>query len=236
MLGPFQVLKRPLTLTPRDTKPPTDPGPLAWWKFDDRDGATVADAAGNQYKGQIQGQPKWTQGAQGGALEFDGAKNWVECAGTANLQLRDGLTVATWFKVRRFDQPSQTLLAKGEAWELQRQGDKAQVEFTLAGPLTTGKNKGRPATVATKRAVDDGQWHHIAAVYDGQRVALYLDGLEESSMAAAGSVALNGAPVALGENAVDRGRLFNGWLDDARLYARGLSAEEVRTLHGGGTR
>lgn len=99
-------------------------GPVAWWKFDETAGATAANAAGDNHNGRVQGQPHWAsgQGKQGGALEFDGARNWVECDDPAGLDLRDALSVSAWFKVRHFDQASQTLLAKGEAWRLQRQG------------------------------------------------------------------------------------------------------------------
>ena len=62
---------------------------------------------------------------------------------------------------------------------------------------------------------------------------LYLDGTEEGSVAATGTVTPNNVPVALGENALSRGRFFNGWMDDVRLYNRGLSAEEVQSLYRG---
>jgi len=50
-----------------------------------------------------------------------------------------------------------------------------------------------------------------------------------------GPIAQNTEPVLIGENAASRGRPFNGWLDDVRLYNRGLSAEEIRALYRGGT-
>lgn len=62
-------------------------------------------------------------------------------------------------------------------------------------------------------------------------MALYVDGAEEDSMTASGPIALNNLPLTLGDNAANRGRRWNGWLDDARLYDRGLSIEEIKTLH-----
>jgi hypothetical protein len=82
--------------------------------------------------------------------------------------------------------------------------------------------------------LNDGQWHHLVATYDGKRIALYVDGVEADAVTASGTLALNNLPVTLGENAASRGRPWNGWLDDARLYDRGLSAEEVKRLFAGG--
>lgn len=234
MLGPFEVLKRPLTLRSPDAKPAANgsgqAGSLAWWKFDETDGVTVSDAAGNRHNGMVQGPPLWKpdQGVQGGALEFDGARSWVECSDSDSLELRDALSISAWFKGRSSDQPLQTLMAKGEAWRLQRQGDKGQLEFALIGPQTTGASKSKPPTILSKRKVEDDLWHHVAGVYDGQRMVLYLDGVADGAVSATGPIAVNNVPVTLGENGLSRGRFFNGWLDNARLYGRALSADEVR--------
>ncbi len=215
-------------LTPRDVQP-SSTGPVAWWKFDETAGTTAANAAGKKLEGQIQGQPKWVQGCDsaGQALEFDGLKNWVECASSSTLDFRQGITLSAWFKVRAFDRPGQTLAAKGNAWRLERQADNGLLQFALSGPVT---KKGRSPTVATKRAVDDGGWHQIIACYDGKRLALYLDGAEEDAVNASGAINLTALPVTLGENDASRGRLFSGWLDDVRLYARGLGPDEVKSL------
>ena len=40
----------------------------------------------------------------------------------------------------------------------------------------------------------------------------------------------------IGENSMERGRLFNGWIGDVRLYGYGLSAEEIQALYHGGAK
>ena len=224
-LGPKEAKSKPAGAEPA--------GPVAWWKLDETAGTTAANTAVNKLTGKIHGQPHWTPGAapRGGALEFDGTKNWVECADSSDLDFREGVSFSTWFKVRRFDQPAQTLAAKGDAWRLQRQGDKGNLEFALNGPTTGTLSRSRSPVVKSKRAVDDGQWHHVVATYDGKRMALYLDGTEEEAVAASGSLVLNSLPMTLGENDGSRGRFFNGWMNHARLYSRGLSAEEVQALY-----
>jgi len=233
VLGPFEVEKRPLTLHPKGSKPATGSttaGPVGWWKLDEKSGGTAANASGNKLTGTLYGKPRWSpDGVRGGALELDGERNWIEFADSANLDLRGGLTVAVWIKPRAGDKSPGTLLAKGEAWQLQRLGGKGHLEFSLTGPAINKKGKRPIATF--KQPLKDNEWYHVVGVYDGKRSALYVDGEEKDGDPATGAIAVNNVPVTLGENITGRGRLFNGWLDEARLYTRGLSAAEVKALY-----
>jgi hypothetical protein len=240
VLGPFQVLKPPLTLRPKAAArgSPETTGPVAWWKLDEASGATAVSAAGTNLTGTIHGQPRWApdQGRLQGALEFDGAGNWIECADSRDVNPGERLSVAVWFKVRAEGKGGDTLVAKGSAWQLlHRTGGKPEVEFAFVGPQPSGKSKGPPPRTACP-APTDGQWHHLAGVYDGTKAVLYLDGVEKASAPVSGPVAWNNLPVTLAGNAAHRGELWSGWLDDARLYARALSAEEVKALQSASAR
>jgi hypothetical protein len=237
VLGPFQVLKPPLTLRPKQP-PRTGPvlaAPVAWWKFDEESGETAANAAGPLLAGRLEGDPRWApdQGRHQGSIELDGVDDWIECTDSTDLGIRENLSVSVWIKPRMTPPGGDTLLAKGEAWGLQRLGDTGELEFTLTGPQPGGPAKRDAPRVVCKRTLADDQWHHVVAVYDGKRMALYVDGAEVDSMNASGLIALNNLPLALGDNAANRGHRWNGWLDDARLYDRGLTVEEIKTLHQG---
>jgi len=51
---------------------------LAHWQLDDGAGATALDATGNGYNGTLMGNPAWIEGEIGGALDFDGAGDYVD--------------------------------------------------------------------------------------------------------------------------------------------------------------
>jgi hypothetical protein len=237
------VLRRPLTLQPKDAKRPArgDParGPVAWWKLDEGEGTAISDASGHDHAARLEGGPRWTpgQGRLSGALHFDGTKNFVDCGDAAAFDFREGVTVALWFKALDLKESVQTLAAKGnDTWRLYADGKKGELVFSLTGPETTGKDKGKAPRVTSTRAVGDGQWHHVAGVYDGQRVALYVDGTMEASVAASGPLALNTEPVWLGNNSAMRGRTYHGSMDDVRLYGCGLSEDEIKALNRGSTK
>jgi hypothetical protein len=210
-------------------------GLAAWWKLDETQGSQAADAGAQGRIGEVNGPPHWApgQGVADGALEFDGAANYLNCGNAPELNFQGGMTLSVWFKVREFNRKYQSIATKGETtWRLHRSGDKSVVSFSLDGPQRDAD--GRPPRLSTRRSVNDGQWHHIVALYDGRRAALYLDGEVETSTQARGAIARNNEPVLIGENSVSSGRFFNGWMDDVRLYSYGLSDEEVQTLYRAG--
>jgi beta-galactosidase len=83
-------------------------------------------------------------------------------------------------------------------------------------------------------SVNDGGWHHIAGVYDGSALRLYVDGVLDASVSSTGSISTNAYNVEIGRNAEQSGREFHGAIYDARIYNRALCPEEIQELFDGG--
>jgi len=56
-----------------------DPDPVGYWKLGETSGITALDATGNGNDGTLNGDPQWVAGRLGGALEFDGDGDYVDC-------------------------------------------------------------------------------------------------------------------------------------------------------------
>ena len=238
--GPFKVLSRPLTLRPVDAKAPAPGsparGPVAWWKLDEASGSQAADASGRNHPAQILGVARWApgQGPAGGAVELDGAKNLLDGGDNGDFDFRDGVTVTMWVKPRGKREASQSLATKGsDTWNLELRKDGTLV-FLVNGPITTGKDRRKAPAATSKGPLDGTSWHHVVGVYDGQRIALYVDGELQNSVLASGQVTVNTEPLWVGNNAAVRGQAFGGWLDDVRLYACGLNESEIKALQRAG--
>ena len=76
------------------------------------------------------------------------------------------------------------------------------------------------------------RWYHVAVTYDGSEVAIYIDSKKENSTAASGSIDTFNANLDIGRDTAFSysGEAFDGYIDDVRIYNRGLSASEVRQL------
>jgi len=207
-------------------------GLVGWWKFDEKAGKVGRDSSGRGNDGAIRGA-RWVDGRLGGALEFDGKDDIVVIANESAFDIHDKITVAAWVKVtggwRGIWQAFVTKNGEdGKGWQLRRHGSTDKVCFTVRGTGGGEDVTGADTTVGT-----DGLWHHIVGVFDGSRRKVYLDGKPYQDMAGNGSpIGASDDPVAIGGRMRGRGpeSLHRGAVDDVRIYARALSADEVAAL------
>ncbi|KKL97978.1 hypothetical protein LCGC14_1829030 [marine sediment metagenome] len=77
-----------------------------------------------------------------------------------------------------------------------------------------------------------GVWQHVAGVYDGSTLRVYLDGVQDGGTSAVlGTIRTGSQDVWLGANPnTASDRPWDGDIDDARIYDRALTAEEILTI------
>ena len=76
----------------------------------------------------------------------------------------------------------------------------------------------------------DLEWHHVAGVYDGVRLHIYIDGVRKDCVDASGSIKTNDYDVCIGEDPEKLGREWRDLIDDVRIYDYALSSEEILHL------
>ncbi|MGB2864719.1 MAG: sugar-binding protein [Sedimentisphaerales bacterium] len=211
-------------------------GLVGWWKLDETSGRDVADASGNGNLGKIlSGVPRWQSsgGKINGALLFDGKGDYVHLANESNFDFTGEVTVTAWIKVNQFDKEWQTIVAKGDsAWRLQRNQNTAALEFACTGLQVPDGNP--YGGMYGNKAVNDGKWHHVAGVYDGEKMYIYIDSVVDVSQPASGAITTNDHPVFIGENAEMTGRFWNGLIDDVRVYNYAFSEGQITALYNEG--
>jgi hypothetical protein len=200
-------------------------GLVGWWKFDEGTGTTAADASSHGLHGTLVGDPAWVEGVAGKALEFDGADDYVDLGKDPRFSITGPITICAWIKVKVLDKEWQALVTKGDgAWRLQRNWGQNTLEFACTGVPVPGTLVGSLFGTVN---VNDGRWHHVAAVYDRSKVSLYTDGRLDTSVEAAGTMRTSNYKVFIGANDEKPGRNWSGAIDDVRLYSYGLTGEEV---------
>ena len=218
---------------------------VAWWAFNDGGGNTAVDSAsgidGTLKPGQPDG-PTWAVGKIDDCLEFDVAKqNYVECGPHIALDITGSLTLAAWVKKigpwigsggdLRYDTIIYKAISDGSTRAYRLSRDAAANTVGLTVNTVGGEVKIRGAT-----AVNDDEWHHVAGVYDMENTQwfLYVDAVEDTgSVAASASGNINGSsgqPLLIGSDGGDF-RYWGGLIDEVRIYARALSAEDIRELY-----
>jgi hypothetical protein len=211
---------------------------VAWWNFDEvRDGNAV-DASGHGLHGTLVGDANIVTDPKRGSVLQVGGNGFVDCGNPLDFSITGSITVSAWAKIDRLnalDKRSQSIVAKGhETWRLQKYGRYDTMQFRCNGVYSEGAADVAPETAARGNVdVDDGQWHHIAGVYDGKMIYLYVDGELDLSKPAWGHTNSDDSPVYIGANSQVVGREWTGLIDDVRIYSYPLSAEEIKMLYDG---
>jgi thiol-disulfide isomerase/thioredoxin len=198
---------------------------IGWWKFDETEGNTAVDSSGNGNDGTLVGNPVWRpQGGKiGGALEFNGKGDYVKIANEPAFDITNQITISVWVNITSVPQEWTGIVTKGDtAWRMSTSFVKNVFHFGVSpNDYLNGMTE-----------VSAGQWHHVACVYDGKRMRIYVDGVLDVSIRQTGPIATNNFPVCIGENIELTGRCWHGLIDDVRIYNRALSENEIAALAG----
>lgn len=85
-------------------------------------------------------------------------------------------------------------------------------------------------TVTYNTALNTNQWYHIAAIYSGGSVRLYLNGLQVASQALAGNIAADASLLTLGKNPLSNTNYFRGKIDEVRVFNIGLTDAQLQRM------
>ncbi len=240
------------------TKPgpsPTEPASLrdklvGAWSFDDvtqekLKPTVVNDSGPNKHHGTIEFKDQdvtFEAGKFGKAVKLN---NRVIQFGltTGDFERTDSFSYGGW--VRRTNKSNQAIISKMEhrgpyrGYDLMIQNGK--LRFGLSSVWDAGQHE--PQRMLLVLGTDDispDVWHHVLATYDGSSkaagVSLYVDGQPAKSKAdydnLDGSIRTV-APLCLGNRFNDPGGAYDGLIDEAVIYARCLTVDEVRSLVAG---
>ena len=212
------------------------PGLVLHYSFDQAPVAAsgaIADQSALHNDGRATGT-RWTAtGKQGGALDFGASNECITVANSGSLNLKK-MTIAVWFKTAKSDAVQRRIVDKraGRGYALGIAGDykstqsRGRLLFTVNGRYFCSSDN----------VLTDGAWHHAAAVCDGKELSLYVDGLVQKSVTdCPEEVAANLDDLTIGMNKTnpdvqERGKSFDGTLDDLMIFNRALAADELKSL------
>jgi hypothetical protein len=236
-LGPFKFVSKPyvLSFTPL-TIPETERKLVAWWKFDEAEGSNAVDSSGNKLIGTLIGNPQWqpTGGKTSGALAFDGDGDFIECVRNEGLNISGAVSIAAWIKLSKStaDQKiagNQDNITGG--YKLSIFSDKAELEVRDSGNILRNNRFVDGGTV-----LQPGVWYHVVGTYgQGGSIKTYVNAKLDREQETLTMLAPSTGPLKIGCEPFNGGCLFNGLMDDLRIYNYPLSQAEVTALYSGET-
>ncbi|MEE9355054.1 MAG: heparin lyase I family protein [Methylococcaceae bacterium] len=230
---PSTNIPTPQTNTVPDSVNDTEAGLVTHWSMETATGANIPDSSNNGRTGTL------VNGAQlisGEGIKFDGFDDHLdvgkidfagnEISVSAGF-LADDLSNCSYRDCRIISK------AKGTA----EQDHNMMVSTVKVGTTTRLRFRLKTNGVTSTLVADSGdlyenEWVHVAAVYDGQTMRLYKDGVEVGRLAKQGSITADSdSSVWIGDNPQNAGsRPWKGHIDDVRVYNLALSASEISNL------
>lgn len=203
---------------------------VSHWTFDEGDGSTAYDSAGNN-DGTVTGA-EWTSGQIDGALSFDGNGDYVMVGDKDDLE-KDEFTLSFWAQL---DNPSGALqggIAKGyifgSATEFSYKMD-FHSDYIWPGVTNTSND-----SFGVTGSIGDSNWHMWTMTVGGGTLTLYKDGDYLNSVGYTGTIDYDKTNNNFVIGARDNGMYaFDGKIDDVRIYSRALSEEDVEDLYESG--
>ena len=203
-----------------------------YWRFDEGYGMTAYDSVGAN-NGTVEGGCTWTaSGVNNGAISLNGTANAYVNFPVGLVSRLTNCTITTW-----------VFLNASSAWQRIFDFGSGTGAFMFltpeagaGGPLwfaitTNGPNAAQEINGPT--GLSAGVWHHVAVTISGGVGILYQDGIAvgtNNSMtlypALLGSTTAN----TIGQSQFAADPHFTGNVDDFRIYASALSAQQVASL------
>ena len=192
--------------------------------FDEETADEATDLSELENHGEIT-DAEWTaDGKNGGALVFDGASSLIEVPHHDSLSPGgDALTIEAWFKPASFPAGHPPIARKGSVaesgWGFDTPGGKIR-GFVYTAP-------GSAAVAQGTTTMKQDTWHHVAMVYDGEEVRIYLDGELDGEVARKGDINENDASVWIGKKA-NENIWLDGALDELRILNIAITEKQIQ--------
>lgn len=157
-------------------------------------------------------------------LEFDGTDDRVDVANNNSLNLVNAITIECW--ARRVGSGSGDivyLVNKGlnDQWIVfqNQAGTALSFNIKIGGNLSSHNANFNFA---------DGEWHHIAAVYDGSNKEIWMDGVNYLGVEALGQIEATNETLNIGGRTADNLRNFRGIISEVRIWNYARTESQIK--------
>jgi hypothetical protein len=202
--------------------PCVDPpaGLVSWWRAEN----DARDSVGTHH-GTLQNGAGFAPGKAGQAFSFDGVDDYVDLGGWFNLQT---FSIAMWVKASAFQQDYADIIDNNHtgfrSWVVQYQNTGLSFAWVV---LQRG---------AVVFDLTPDTWQFLVMTFGSDYVGrLYLDGSLVGSFTGDGPPIYDGTEFLRLSAWGGGGRHFNGLIDEADIYNRALTSDEVGAIYAAGS-
>ena len=182
-------------------------------------GTKALDLSGKGNHGTIH-DAVWTRDVNGVCMSFNGTSAYIDCGNDASLNITDAITIEMW--VKRIGGGGYLISKNDTSFSDNQYG------IYVNGDNPTYYPSGTPN--AGTGTVPAGVWTHVVFTRTGGIGQFYINGAASGSPAACNMPTKPTFPVRFGcrWNTTVPTLIFNGVIDEVRIYAVALTASQIK--------
>ena len=157
-------------------------GLVGLWLMNEGGGNIVNDISGNGNTGSLVADTHFVAGKFGSGIDFDGDGGTIQVPYSSELSPSTGLSIVMWAYIREWKTDGSLLIKNGSC--LFEVNNSTEFRLYCYG-LTT------PSITKAIASYSLDRWYQIIGTYNGNRLALFVDGIEVAGVSSSGSISEN---------------------------------------------
>ncbi|MDQ5955358.1 MAG: hypothetical protein QG621_361 [Patescibacteria group bacterium] len=205
------------------------------WRLNETTGTKASDSSGAGLDGTILGGVTLGgDGVESTSFAFNGSTGVIGIPFGRQMGLlnnQNNVTVTAWIKTGFGSNGNQDIVAHNCQFVIRLNGTSKNATFYVC---TTTPSVGWRTPVATpSKSINPNEWTFIAATYDGTTQSVYINGtLKGSNTSASGLLNTANSEISIGAwSSATPSNIYNGSIDEVRVYAGALTAEALGKLY-----
>lgn len=156
------------------------------------------------------------------SLSLNGTSGYVTVPNNSSIDISGPITIEAWIKVNALTGNYQDIVCR-ENWGVAGSGGGYEFAITNTGKvrLDLYQSHNQYTTAIGGTTITTGTWHHVAGVFDGNQMRVYLNGVLDGSLSTTNGPASGTSPLNIGKSTYTT-YYFGGLIDDVRISAAAL--------------
>ena len=197
--------------------------PLIWYPFD----SDNKNAAADRFHATVSGATK-TEDARGMAslaYRFNAGSNIIYTENNPDLNFTDAVSLSCWVKCEQLG--SERFVISHGSWQ-----QRYKLSITPEGRLRwTVKTSAGVADLDGSSPIELNHYYHVAALFTGYSMELYVDGVLDTFKAFSGALQPSSKPLTIGRmDNVETLYSLYGSVDEVKLWDKEISIKQVENL------
>ncbi len=158
---------------------------------------------------------------------FDGNVDFIDTVNTPLLNTGNQFSISSWIYLNDTSNQFEMMVSKstnyvnGFSFYINKNGANNYLMFLI------GNNSTRDFV---SRPINELEWIHAIATYDGSKIRLYINGIEKTNKGFTDGIVNANTSLVIGRG-IGGSYAYNGDLDEVKIWDRALNATDIATIY-----